>query len=155
MKRYASMAFTLAMVAFFYLAIKISDLHFVVPESESVAGNLFLLQNKNTSNDYVVFEYDKAPYKNYQKGKLFIKKIGCDSGQHLDIQNNKIFCNDKLIAVALDKNREGEILNKIDFTGTIPQDEFFALGEHPMSYDSRYFGLVNKKDVKNTARRIF
>lgn len=155
MKRYTNIAFTLAAILFLYFAIKISDLHFVVPESESVVGNLFLLQNKNTSNNYIVFEYTKTPYKNYHKDKLFIKKIGCDSGQQLQVKNNNIFCNGKLIAVAIDKNKEGEKLSKLQFNGIIPIDKFFALGEHPLSYDSRYFGLVDKKDIKNSARRIF
>lgn len=146
--------FAVTLTAIFF-TIKSLDLHFVIPESESVNGNLFLLQGKKASNEYAVFEYNKTPYKNYHKGKLFIKKIGCDSGQQLQVKNSNIFCDGKLIAVAVDKNKEGDILPKIDFTGVIPKDKFFALGEHPLSYDSRYFGLVDKKDIKNSARRIF
>ena len=135
--------------------IKVFDIKFAIPESESVNGNLFLLQDKNIKNDYVVFEYNKMDYKDYHQGKLFIKKMGCDSGQHLLVTKDKALCDGETIATILEKNGEGETLPHYEYNGTIPNDSFFALGEHPRSFDSRYFGLVDKKQIKNTARRIF
>jgi len=137
------------------LLLDARKIKFVIPESESVNGNLFLLQDRNIKNDYVVFEYNKMDYKNYHQGKLFIKKIGCNSGQHLLVTKDKALCDGKLIATILQKNGEGKILPHYEYNGTIPSDSFFALGEHYRSFDSRYFGIVNKQQIKNTARRIF
>ncbi|MDX9743071.1 MAG: S26 family signal peptidase [Arcobacteraceae bacterium] len=137
------------------LLLDASNIKFVIPESESVNGKIFLLQDKNIKNDYVVFEYNKLDYKGYHQGKLFIKKMGCDSGQHLLVTKDKVLCDGKFIATILEKNGEGKTLPHYEYNGTIPNDSFFALGEHPRSFDSRYFGLVDKKQIKNTARRIF
>lgn len=133
----------------------LNQFNFIIPESQSVNGKLFLSQDINNNNSYVIFEYNKEEYKNYTKGKLFLKKIGCNSGQYLEVKNNQVFCDGKIIATLLDKNKEGQELPKISFYGIIPNDKFFALGEHLYSYDSRYFGLVDKKQIRHTARRIF
>lgn len=142
-------------IAVMFVMLKATDIKFVIPESESVNGSLFLLQNKNITNDYVVFEYNKIDYKNYHSGKLFIKKIGCNSGQHLLVQDYKAVCNGRMIATILKKNEEGEILPNYSYNGVIPSSKFFALGEHPRSFDSRYFGLVDKARIIQSARRLF
>lgn len=138
-----------------FIGLKIMDLKFVTPESESVTGSLFLLQDKDTVNDYVVFEYNKIIYKNYHRGKLFIKKIGCRSGQHLLIKDLEVVCDEQKIATIFQKNSEGNLLPQYSYDGIIPDDKFFALGEHVKSFDSRYFGLVDKSQIVNSARRIF
>lgn len=137
------------------ISLFLRQFNFIIPESQSVNGKLFLAQDKEIDNTYVVFEYDKENYKNYTKGKLFLKKIGCNSGQYIELVNNQIFCDGMVIASLLDKNKEGQELSKISFSGIIPDDKFFALGEHLHSYDSRYFGLVHKSQIVNSARRIF
>lgn len=143
-----------SMVAIF-VGLKATDIKFVIPESESVNGSLFLLQDKDTANDYVVFEYDKIDYKNYHRGKLFIKKIGCNSGQHLLVQDYKVVCDGRTIATIFQKNAEGQVMPNYSYDGIIPSSQFFALGEHPRSFDSRYFGLVDKAQIIKSARRIF
>lgn len=145
---------TIAVVAIF-IGLKATGVKVVIPESESVNGTLFLLQDKNITNDYVVFEYNKIDYKNYHNGKLFIKKIGCDSGQNLLVQEYKVVCDGRIIAAKFIKNKEGQVLPNYRYDGIIPNNEFFALGEHIQSFDSRYFGLVDKKQIINSARRIF
>ncbi|MFA6685185.1 MAG: S26 family signal peptidase [Arcobacteraceae bacterium] len=152
-KKILNISLLLAFLMLFMLFL--NQFNFIIPESQSVNGKLFLSQDKNINNSYVVFEYNKEEYKNYTKGKLFLKKIGCNSGQYLEVTNNQVFCDGTIIATLLDKNKEGQILPKISFCGIIPNDKFFALGEHLYSYDSRYFGLVDKEQIKHTARRIF
>ena len=138
-----------------FVGLKATDIKFAIPESESVNGSLFLLQDKNTANDYVVFEYNKIDYKNYHCGKLFIKKIGCNSGQHLLVQDYKAVCDGRTIATIFQKNNEGQVMPNYSYDGIIPNNQFFALGEHLRSFDSRYFGLVDKKQITKSARRIF
>lgn len=138
-----------------FIGLKATDIKFVIPESESVNGSLFLLQDKNITNDYVVFAYNKIDYKNYHRGKLFIKRIGCDSGQHLLIQDYKVVCDGRTIATIFQKNEEGEVLPNYSYDGIILNNQFFALGEHLKSFDSRYFGPVDKKQIIYSARRIF
>jgi signal peptidase I len=138
-----------------YLILKTFNLQFAIPESESVTGSLFLIQDKNKSNDYVIFKYNSIDYKSYHKDKLFIKKVGCDSGQHLSVKDHKVVCDKKIIATVFEKNGEGDILPSFYYDGIIPDNKFFALGEHVRSFDSRYFGLVEKIQITNSARRVF
>lgn len=155
MKRKNSVLLTIFFLLLFFFGIKIISIKLVIPESESVNGSLFLIQDKSIKNDYVIFEYNKESYKAYQHGKLFIKRIACDSGQHLKVENRQVFCDNKLIATGLDKNGEGKILPNYEYDQVIPDNQFFAMGDNPRSFDSRYFGLVNKEQIKNSAKRIF
>lgn len=154
-KKVLNMSIVVVSMVAIFVGLKATDIKFAIPESESVNGSLFLLQDKNITNDYVVFRYNKIDYKNYHHGKLFIKKIGCDGGQHLLVQDYKVVCNGKTIATIFKKNDEGHALPNYEYNGIIPNNQFFALGEHIKSFDSRYFGLVDKKQITKSARRIF
>lgn len=142
-------------VTSFALHEYLPSLRLAIPKSESVNGKLFLMQDKNISNDYIIFEYTKADYKNYKKGVLFIKKVGCNSGQYLVVANKQAICDGKLIANMFEVNSEGEKLPSYEYSDYIPSDKLFVLGEHPRSFDSRYFGLIDKKSIKYSARKIF
>lgn len=37
------------------------------------------------------------------------------------------------------------------FNGVIPKDKFFVMGTHPRSFDSRYWGFVDRKDIKGVS----
>ena len=154
-KKVANILIATSMIFTMFISLKLLDLKFVIPESESVVGSLFLVENKNNKNDYVIFEYNKIDYKNYHQGKLFIKKVGCNSGQHLTVDDHRAICDGKVIATMFEKNYDGKLLPKYKYDGFIPSDKFFALGEHIRSFDSRYFGLVEKEQIINSARRIF
>lgn len=88
----------------------------------------------------------ESPY--ISKGKVLIKQIACDSGDTLVTRGKEFYCNDKLIAVALEKDSQGKEIQQFEYTGVIPEGYVFLTAENPRSYDSRYFGLSAKAKVE-------
>lgn len=82
------------------------------------------------------------------KGKLLIKKIACNSGDTLETKEKDFYCNGNLIAVAKEKDSKNRTIEQFHFNGKIPDGYVFLVGENPMSYDSRYFGLSKKANIE-------
>ena len=77
------------------------------------------------------------------------KRIRCDEGDILDVDAAKcFFCNGEYMGMAKDYSRKGEKMQYFAFNGKIPRGSMFVMGEHKDSYDSRYFGLVDKSRVR-------
>lgn len=60
--------------------------------------------------------------------------------------------------MAYDRRRDGTILPfvyKGGETVTIPEGQFFVIGTHPGSYDSRYWGFINEKNIIGTAYPLY
>jgi len=97
--------------------------------------------------DIIVFELE---YKN--KKKLMCKRVIGLPGERLGINKGEIYINGNLIQIpglpqaafylnAGDYGKEGK-------PAKIPADSYFVLGDTSTnSFDSRYFGFVNKKDI--------
>ncbi|MCX5814699.1 MAG: S26 family signal peptidase [Proteobacteria bacterium] len=78
------------------------------------------------------------------KVKAYVTLVGKD-------QNVKTF-------MAYDRRRDGTILPfvyKDGETVTIPEGQFFVIGTHPGSYDSRYWGFINEKNIIGTAYPLY
>lgn len=113
--------------------------------------------NQTKSNPYHLFwisdsSFHKGGYVMFHSPdpkitKSLVKSVGCINGDTLENRNGFFYCNDKWIATALNENEKLNN-NSFQFNGKIPQGYFFALGTHPRSYDSRYFGLVAQKDTQ-------
>lgn len=82
------------------------------------------------------------------KGKKLIKRIGCNEGDYLANEGRDFFCNGVLIASALEKDSQGESIEQFSFSGYIPQGKMFLIADDAKSYDSRYYGLIEKTNVK-------
>lgn len=79
----------------------------------------------------------------------FFKRIRCDEGDILTVDAAKqFFCNGEFLGVAKDYSRKGEKMQYFAFNGKIPPGSMFVMGEHRDSYDSRYFGFVEKSRVR-------
>lgn len=84
------------------------------------------------------------------------KIIRCDEGDILTVDAAKcFFCNGEYIGMAKDYSRKGEMMPQFEFNGRIPPGFMFVMGEHKDSYDSRYFGLVEKSRVVARLYPIF
>lgn len=69
-----------------------------------------------------------------------VKRVGCDSLSQIQVKDKIFFC---------DGNQIGEVFRD-DFivtNGIIPADKVFLIGDHQSSYDSRYFGLIDKNKI--------
>jgi len=104
---------------------------------------------------YVMFEFQSELFNNGKSIKA-IKKVGCSAGDKLDIKYiNHYYCNGVFLGVAKEKSKKGEPVENFKFVGIIPDKKIFVIGDHPDSYDSRYFGFLETKDVKAIAYPIF
>ena len=84
------------------------------------------------------------------------KRIRCDEGDILTVDGEKrFFCNGEYLGIAKDYSRKGEKMQYFAFNGKIPPGSMFVMGEHPDSYDSRYFGLKDKSRVRARLYPIF
>lgn len=107
--------------------------------------------------DYVLFHDEElAARVGMKKSEDVLKLVGCDGGDQLTVDGEKKFyCNGEYLVRAKDFTLKGEPLRHFAFSGTIPEGAMFVVGEHKDSYDSRYFGFVDKKRILAKAYPIF
>lgn len=116
--------------------------HLVMPISDSVRPTFLLKVSyiKPEKGDYVTFELRNEKLKG---GVAYLtKRIGCVEGDRLENRSGAFFCNNNLMATALDKDGYGRPLSQFKFDGIIPKNRVFMVGDDPRSYDSRYWGLT-------------
>jgi len=108
--------------------------------------------------DYVLFTYRNETIANIlgKKSEDMMKIIGCDEGETLTSDENKNFyCNGEYLVKAKDRSLKGVPLRQFVYKGEIPAGFMFVMGHHRDSYDSRYFGLLEKSRVIAKAYPIF
>jgi len=71
--------------------------------------------------------------------KLVVKRVGCAFPARLEVKNSRFFC----LSTTYGRKFLGEALlpSRYTYAGQIPKGCYFLVGEHPRSYDSRYWGL--------------
>lgn len=77
------------------------------------------------------------------------KKIGCVEREKISVINRHIYCNGDFLGAAKTESKKGDKLNV--FTNKdliIPDGYVYIMGTHKDSFDSRYFGLVEKNKLK-------
>lgn len=83
-----------------------------------------------------------------------IKRVRATSDDKVEILNNKLYINNKLVRVIPLKDSIGRQL--IPAKRVQPNDnEVFLLGDTNNSFDGRYYGVTNKKYIKYKAKEIF
>ena len=94
-----------------------------------------------------IFEFPKdTSY--YKKGTEFVKYAKCLPGDKLEVKNLKYYCNGKYIDKARTKDSKGREVKPFVFNGIIPENKIFMYAPHPKSYDSRYWGFLDKNKIK-------
>lgn len=130
-----------------------------ISDTDSVSDHILVVDklDKNvTKGDIVGFYYRGKPMHGYKNGSKFIKYIVCDEGDLLTVKNRKYYCNGEFIAEAIKINSFGEPVTDIfEYNGTIPEGKFFAWTPFYYSYDSRYWGFVDKRDLIGKGFGIF
>lgn len=99
------------------------------------------------SNPYI---FDGAP-------TSLIKQIKCMPSDELKIDSEGwVTCNDYFLGMSADRVNEetGEVINMFQYNGIIPENKAFVMGEHPTSFDSRYYGLISLSELTKVKKLI-
>jgi signal peptidase I/conjugal transfer pilin signal peptidase TrbI len=107
--------------------------------------------------DYVLFKHRELTARmGMKKSEVMLKILGCNEGDLLTVDaEKKFYCNGEYLVRAKDFSLKGEPLQHFEFNGTIPKGVMFVMGQHKDSYDSRYFGFVEKSRILARAYPIF
>jgi signal peptidase I len=104
-------------------------------------------------DEYLGFIFKAAQNDKY--GMRFVKRVACVSGEQLTHSGRDFYCNGEFLARAKAWDKKGNPAVLFDFNGIIPREQYFALGEHEDSYDSRYWGFVDYSWILGKVHRIF
>ena len=118
-------------------------------------GTVLIPVSDPKHDDIVVFKFPEDPSKD------FIKRVVGVEGDTIEIRNKKVYVNGKLkesdFAIHLDpyfqfSERNRDNLGPIE----VPENSIFVLGDNrDYSYDSRFWGFVDLKDLKGKAFMIY
>lgn len=136
------------------LKINYPDVKIFINITPSIPMGLYFLKpyDKETSlkkGTFVVFSVPQKATKNREYYEDFIKEIVGTYQDNIEVKNNKIYINNKLMGDILEKDSYGNSIRtlKEGKQEKIKQNEYFVMGSNPKSYDSRYWGAINKKDI--------
>lgn len=99
--------------------------------------------------DYLLFEM-KDPWSGRARDRI-IKEIGCAPGEMLENRGPDYYCDGRFLGRALAADSTGAQLPRFVFHGRVPADRFFMMGDHPRSYDSKYFGFISRERIRARA----
>jgi len=130
-----------------YFIVSITSSFLGVNITESVPFRFYyhkaIYQQDINNGDYILF---KIPLNEVvEENKLVVKQIICKENEYLQADKNIVYCNGKLVS-----DKQLFITDKISkifsYDGLIPKDQYFVLGDKN-SYDSRYWGLLDRKRI--------
>lgn len=118
--------------------------------------NKILVMDKPKRGDIVVFKYPEDPNRD------FIKRVIAVEGDVIEGRDKKVYVNGMEIKEPYIRHSDSYIhpkdLDPRDNFGpiTVPKDKLFVMGDNrDQSYDSRFWGFVDLKDVKGKALIIY
>jgi len=140
------LAFLLALLCFFsrfnlcYIKMGSVDFVFAVSDPHITRSDIDHLKHE----DYIsfIFNKDNDPY--VKKGLKLTKRIACLPGEYLQETKTEVYCNNKLIGLVQPKDSKSRPVKPFLFDGSIPNGKLFVVGDNLMSYDSKYFGFIDK-----------
>jgi signal peptidase I len=107
-------------------------------------------------DDLVVFEYPEDPTKD------FVKRVVAVSGDIVAIRDKELYINNSPVKDSYSVHKELDVIpasqNQRDNYGpiTVPTGSYFMMGDNrDRSYDSRFWGFVEKSKIKGTVRNIY
>lgn len=108
--------------------------------------------------DVIVFEFPQDEGKSYFQRRDFIKRVIGVPGDLIEIKAKQVFVNGEPFSLPQEKHKDSEMIPAVasprDFTGPIkvPADNYFVMGDNrDYSFDSRFWGYVDKSKIKGLA----
>jgi type IV secretory pathway protease TraF len=75
---------------------------------------------------------------------MLTKQIVCDEGQRIERTADAFICDGQRLGGFITRTWDDKALEPFEANVVIPPGQAFVMGTHPRSFDSRYFGLVDK-----------
>jgi len=87
-------------------------------------------------------------------GNRFLKRVAALPGDRVCSENGQILINDVLVAAVSQVDSAGVALPHWSGCKTLGDGEVFLLGDDPMSFDGRYWGVTSITDIEGTWRKF-
>ncbi len=134
--------------------------HINVTDSPSLNTRVFFLsfdaeRARITKGSYIVCPLPETKYFSFSDTIMVTKRVECAGGQRLDTEGRDFYCDGLYIGTGKEHALNGMKAEIFVFNGRIPEGAFFVMGDHPDSFDSRYFGFIRRKDVEAIAYPLF
>lgn len=140
-----------------YIIMYLLGYKILISNTQSLPYTVFLqTPNKEfKTGNIITFKYQFKDYFHYSKGDNFTKIIGCSQGERIFTIKDEFYCNGAYLGTAIKQDGRGNIIEKVELNEIIPDGKFFMIGTNPKSYDSKYFGYVDIKDITGVTYGIF
>ncbi len=111
---------------------------------------------KIKKGDYVGFKFLAVPG-DPRYGWLFVKRATCMPGEYVvySIEDNTFYCNGTAVAKPKPYSKTGQRLYPFTYAGVVPEGKLFVTGETYHSYDSRYWGFIDKDWIVGKVYKLF
>jgi conjugative transfer signal peptidase TraF len=110
-------------------------------------GDIIAMPMNSAARNYLVKKLG------YPKDTMLIKRVAGLSGDLVCRQGSVVTINKRTLAAAR-SDRQGIPLPAWVGCRTLSTNEVFLLGDHPASFDSRYFGSVSRSELAGNYRAI-
>ena len=130
----------------------------VVAISPSLDHRIFVITKRFTpdeirKDDYVVFTVRSHYIKDGRPSRL-LKKVSCVTGEKLETRTRQYYCDGEYLGTAKWYSLKGEPVDSFVYSGTVPEGKLFVTGRHADSFDSRYLGFIERRNVEGIARPL-
>lgn len=114
---------------------------YVRDRSELVRESIVTIRSIHAAPDY-------AAKRNFiDAGDRFLKRIKAMEGDTVCVEDSTVSVNGKPIAERAEVDAVGDPLPSWTGCATLNADQVFLLGDHPGSFDGRYWGISEKADL--------
>jgi len=93
----------------------------------------------------VAFLFQGSRY--YPAGTLFVKEVVGLPGDRIENSSEAVWINGEKVGAVRATDSEGRAVAPFVYRGRIPKGAYFVMAHAPNSYDSRYFGWVEEKQI--------
>jgi len=96
-----------------------------------------------------------------KESDTYLKKIAGVPGDRIVLNGREVsICPQsglpcEVVAKRMETDRYGDAWPPLDIGGVIPEDKFFVVGTHPASFDSRYYGYVDRSQFLGKAKGVW
>lgn len=132
-----------------FLTVGVIGDRLVWPVTGSVEPRLLIATfGVPAKGDYINIEMSHPMLATHEIG-VMTKRVGCMPGETLSRQGEEFFCQGEPVGKLLTHTTDGRPLTPFAWQGgEIPPGKVYLVGDHLRSFDSRYFGLVDQKDLQ-------